>query len=45
MVTLRAKYLQGNYDIKIAEEATMEDLANNLYQLTGVPVSGRTLMR
>jgi len=44
MVTLRAKYLQGNYDIKIAEEATMEDLANNLYQLTGVPVSGQKLI-
>jgi len=44
MVSLRAKYQLANYDIKIDFDATMADLANELYVLTGVPVSGQKLI-
>ena len=41
---IRAKHNIGNYDLKFAEEATMQDLGEKILQLTGVPISGQKLI-
>jgi hypothetical protein len=41
---MRAKHNIGNYDLKFAEEATMQDLGEKILELTGVPISGQKLI-
>ena len=41
---IRAKHNIGNYDLKFAEEATMQDLGEKILELTGVPISGQKLI-
>eukprot|EP00090_Calanus_glacialis_P004706 TRINITY_DN13542_c0_g1_i1.p1 TRINITY_DN13542_c0_g1~~TRINITY_DN13542_c0_g1_i1.p1 ORF type:complete len:115 (+),score=41.86 TRINITY_DN13542_c0_g1_i1:45-389(+) len=41
---IRAKHNIANYDLKFAEEATMQDLGEKILELTGVPISGQKLI-
>ena len=44
VLNIRAKHNIATFDIQLPVEATIEDLANKLLELTGVPVSGQKII-
>lgn len=41
---IKAKHNNANYDIELPEEATMQDLCEKIFELTGIPLHGQKLI-